>query len=78
VTAPIAIAFLKALAVTDAIETVGLFLIVRLWFKIPRLVLSDSLLLFAGIYCSATTLPYLWFVLPGLLYRCAYSVLLIV
>jgi hypothetical protein len=62
----------------DAIETVGLFLIIRLCFKTPRPVLSDSLLLFAGIYCSATTLPYLWFVLPGLLFPCAYSVVLYV
>ena len=77
-TAPISIVFLKALALTDAVETVGLFLIIRLWFKIPRPVLSNALLLFAGIYCSATTLPYLWFIVPHLLPRCSYSVFLIV
>ncbi len=64
----IQILFLKSLLLTDAIETVLLFLIIRLWFKIPRSVLSNALLLFAGIYCSATTLPYLWFVLPSFLH----------
>jgi hypothetical protein len=68
--------FLKALLLTDAIETVGLFLIIRLWFRIPRSVLSNALLLFAGIYCSATTLPYLWFLLPSFLHP--YPVFLVV
>jgi len=76
VTVPIHILFLKSLLLTDAIETVGLFFIIRLWFKIPRSVLSNSLLLFTGIYCSATTLPYLWFVLPSFLHP--YSVFLVV
>jgi hypothetical protein len=58
-----AVLFLKALLLTDAIETVVLFLVIRLWFRIGRSELSNSLLLFAGIFCSATTLPYLWFVL---------------
>jgi hypothetical protein len=58
--------FLEALLLTDVIETLVLFLVIRLWLKIPRPVLSNALLLFAGIYCSATTLPYLWFVLPPL------------
>jgi hypothetical protein len=64
VTVPIQILFLKSLLLTDAIETGILFLIIRLWFKISGAVLSNGLLLFAGIYCSATTLPYLWFVMP--------------
>jgi hypothetical protein len=55
--------FLKELVLTDAIETTALFLTVRCWFRIGRRELPNSLLLFAGICCSATTLPYLWFVL---------------
>jgi hypothetical protein len=71
-----AVLFLKALVLTDTIETILLFLIIRLWFKIPRSGLSNSLLLFSGIYCSATTLPYLWFVAPRFLHP--YAVLLVV
>jgi hypothetical protein len=61
------IQFLKALCLTVAIETVVLFLLIRLWFKIQRMVLSNTLLVFAGIFCNSTTLPYLWFVLPRFL-----------
>jgi hypothetical protein len=56
--------FLKALLLTDAIETAALLLTIRLWFRIGRRELPNSRLLFAGVFCSATTLPYLWFVLP--------------
>jgi hypothetical protein len=66
-TTPYEIQFLEAWASTVAIETVVLFLIIRLWFKIQRVALSDALLLFAGIFCSSATLPYLWFVLPRFL-----------
>ncbi len=66
-TTPYEILFLEALLSTVAIETLVLFLVIRLWFKIQRMALSDGLLLFAGIFCSATTLPYLWFVLPRFL-----------
>ena len=65
-TVPIHVLFLKALLLTDGVETLVLFLVIRLWFRIPRPVLPNALLLFAGIYYSATTLPYLWFVLPPL------------
>jgi hypothetical protein len=76
VTVPIETLFLKALLLTDGVETAVLFLIIRLWFRIPRSVLSNALLLFAGIYCSATTLPYLWFVLTRFLHP--YAVYLVV
>ncbi len=66
-TTPYEIQFLMALVSTVAIETLVLFLLVRLWFKIPSRVLSNALLLFAGLFCSAATLPYLWFVLPRFL-----------
>ena len=65
-TVPIEVLFLKALLLTDGVETLVLFLVIKLWLKIPRAVLSNALLLFSGIYCSATTVPYLWFVLPPL------------
>ena len=59
--------FLKALALTVAVETVVLFLVIRYAFRIPGMVLSNALLVFAGLFCSGTTLPYLWFVLPAFL-----------
>jgi hypothetical protein len=61
------IQFLKALLSTVAVETLVLFLLVRLWFQIQGRVLSNPLVLFTGVFCSATTLPYLWFVLPRFL-----------
>ncbi len=56
--------FLKALFLTVVIESACLFLLFRGVFRQDRRVLSDGLLLFAGIVPSALTLPYLWFVLP--------------
>jgi hypothetical protein len=56
--------FLKALGLAVAIETAVLFLAIRYAFGIGRRVLPNALLAFAGILCSSTTLPYLWFVLP--------------
>ena len=75
-TVSIQILFLKEWVLTIAIESLVLFVIIRLWFKIPKTTLSNALLVFAGIYCSATTLPYLWFVLPSFLH--SYSVFLVV
>jgi hypothetical protein len=72
----IQVLFLKAWLFTIAIETLLLFVVIRLWFKIPKAAISNALLLFAGIYCSATTLPYLWFVLPSFL--SPYAVFLLV
>jgi len=66
-TTPYEIQFLMALVSTVAVETLVLFLLVRLWFRIQSRVLSNALLLFAGLFCSAATLPYLWFVLPRFL-----------
>jgi hypothetical protein len=66
-TTPYEIQFLKALLSTIAVETLVLFLVVRLWFRIQHQVLANALLVFAGIFCSAATLPYLWFVLPRFL-----------
>jgi hypothetical protein len=54
--------FLFSLFLTIAIETSVLFLLVRFYFKIDDL--NNSLLLFAGIFSSFSTLPYLWFLLP--------------
>jgi hypothetical protein len=53
--------FLKALVLTITVETIALLVL-------ARLVLGRAIpvfrLVFAGILCSAATLPYLWFVLP--------------
>ncbi|WP_135612444.1 hypothetical protein [Methanococcoides sp. AM1] len=56
--------FLLALLVTVMVETTMLFALVRYLFKIDRATIPDSLLLFTGTFCSFSTLPYLWFVLP--------------
>jgi len=56
--------FLNAWVLTVAIETAVLLLVVRLLFRIERPEMSNGLLVFAGVFCSTTTLPYLWFVLP--------------
>jgi hypothetical protein len=76
VTISIHILFLKALLLTIAIETLVLFVLIRFWLKIPKTALSNALLIFAGIYCSATTLPYLWLVLPCFLH--SYGVFLVI
>ncbi|MGM0771844.1 MAG: hypothetical protein ACQESU_09620 [Halobacteriota archaeon] len=56
--------FLIALLVTVIIEVTLLFATVRYFFKINRTSIKDSLLIFTGTFCSFSTLPYLWFVLP--------------
>lgn len=56
--------FLKALSLTIVIETLILFLMIRLFYRIPQRKISDALLIFSGVICSAATLPYLWFVFP--------------
>jgi multisubunit Na+/H+ antiporter MnhB subunit len=56
------ILFLKALFYTILIETVILFLLVKTIFRKAKL--NNTVILFAGILASSTTLPYLWFVLP--------------
>ncbi|MEL4304863.1 hypothetical protein [Methanococcoides sp. LMO-2] len=56
--------FLIALLVTVMMELTILFATVRYLFKINRNLIPDSLLLFTGTFCSFSTLPYLWFVLP--------------
>jgi len=59
------ILFLKALAITVLVETLVLLLIARLALKSPA---SLFRLIFAGIICSAATLPYLWFIFPRILH----------
>jgi hypothetical protein len=51
-----------SLFLTTIIETAVLFLLIRYYFKANDI--SNSLLLFAGIFSSFSTLPYLWFLLP--------------
>ncbi|MBN1226769.1 MAG: hypothetical protein JXA79_07235, partial [Deltaproteobacteria bacterium] len=69
---------LLGLVVTVSLETVVLFLLVRLYLKKGRQELSNQLLLFTGIFCSFATLPYLWFVLPYYLRDKSYYLFIIV
>lgn len=57
--------FLTSLFFTDAIETLVLILLLRAVFK-NRTELSR--LIFAGLYASFSTIAYVWFVFPYLMY----------
>ena len=67
--------FLVALLLTTGIETVVLFLVARFGFKLTRQTHPNTVLLFAGCFASAGTVPYLWFVLPSLLRPYAFLVI---
>jgi len=54
--------FLPSLAVTIVLETVVLFLALKIAVKSYQPPLTK--ILFAGFFTSFATLPYLWFVLP--------------
>ena len=54
--------FLFSLLLTIIVETLVLFFVVKYFFKLKRI--SNSLLIFLGIFCSFATLPYLWFIFP--------------
>jgi len=56
--------FLLSLFLTVIVETSVLFIAFRHFFIRDTPHLSNSLLLFAGIFASFSTLPYLWFILP--------------
>lgn len=56
--------FLISLAGTITIETSVLFALVKILFKREGKTIKNHLLFFTGIFASATTLPYVWFVLP--------------
>lgn len=59
--------FAQSAALTIGLELIVLFLTVRFWFKLSSDKLPSPLLLFAGVFSSAGTLPWLWFVLPAIL-----------
>lgn len=61
------IRFLIALAITVVTETTVIFILIRALWKIAASGLSTAQCLFAGIFASFATLPYLWFVLPALI-----------
>jgi hypothetical protein len=60
------IRFLVALAITVVTETTVIFILIRALWKISAAGLSTLRCLFAGIFASFATLPYLWFVLPAI------------
>lgn len=59
--------FLLALVLTILIETIVLFL-VSIFLKYDFKVFSSKRIIFAGIFASALTLPYLYFVFPYFLW----------
>lgn len=56
--------FSRALILTILIETIILFIFIKYLFKISKEKIPNSKLIFAGIFASSLTLPYLWFILP--------------
>ena len=56
--------FLLSLFLTVIVETSVLFIVARCFLIRDTSHLSNGLLLFAGIFASFSTLPYLWFILP--------------
>ncbi len=66
--------FLKALACTICIETIVLYLLIKLLYKLPDI--KNWQLLLTGISASFSTLPYLWFILPVFIKtRITYSII---
>jgi hypothetical protein len=54
--------FLEALALTIFIETIVMFILVKVFFT--NFQIKTGLIILAGITASFATLPYLWFILP--------------
>jgi hypothetical protein len=54
--------FLKALALTITIETVVLFVLIKVFYT--KFQIKNWVILISGITASFATLPYLWFILP--------------
>ncbi len=61
------ILFLKSLVLTIVIETLVLTVIVRKFYKINNKKIPAKDLIFAGIFCSFSTISYLWYLLPSLI-----------
>ncbi len=55
-------------ACTIVIETVVLFLLIRKGFKIDGSTVATKKIIIAGIFASMITLPYVWYILPILVY----------
>lgn len=60
--------FLFFAVFTIVVETVVLFLLARKVFKIDKQTLSTRKIVATGIFASMITLPYVWYVLPTLVY----------
>ena len=59
--------FLRSLILTIVIETLILILVVRKIFKINNKKIPCKYIIFAGIFCSFSTISYLWYFLPNLI-----------
>ena len=55
--------FLLALGVTVLIETTVLLILLKV-FRVGDSKATTAQIIFAGILASATTLPYIWFIIP--------------
>lgn len=54
--------FISSLVFTTVVETLALFLLLRWVFKNKEL--STKKIVFAGVFASFATIPYVWFVFP--------------
>jgi hypothetical protein len=58
--------FLTSLVFTDTIETITLILLLR--YVLRKRTIPISLMIFAGLYASFSTISYVWFIFPYLTY----------
>ena len=68
--------FLMALISTCLFETFCLFLLIRFVFKINKDKVTNLILIFAGIFASFATLPYVWFIFPELITNRSFYILI--
>jgi hypothetical protein len=68
--------FLLGLILTIIIETIFLFIVVRKLFKINKKKITNSILLFLGVFCSFSTIPYLWYILPFFIKNYTYYIII--
>jgi hypothetical protein len=52
---------------TLLVEGIALFALARYYFRWTQKKIPDRMLLFCAIFCSASTLPYVWFVFPDVI-----------
>jgi hypothetical protein len=63
--------FFGSLIFAVAVETLCLIFIARKIYRLPKSQLKLKKIIFAGLFASFATLPYVWYIFPILVYRSA-------